>query len=76
MITSFTVAYLIVVALSAFAQSERFHLPALPFLLILAAYGLSNISNNEKKYFNWYLILLFFIFIAWNWFKMAGRGLA
>lgn len=76
MIISFTVAYLIVVALSAFAQSERFHLPALPFLLIIAAYGISNFSNSDKKYFNWYLIMIFLIFVAWNWFKLAGRGLA
>lgn len=76
LITSFTVGYLLVVALSAFAQSERFHLPALPFLLIIAAYGVSNVTNKEKKLFNGYLMLMFVIFIAWNWFKLAGRGMA
>lgn len=76
LITSFTVGYLLVIALSAFAQSERFHLPALPFLLIIAAYGVSNVTNNEKKLFNGYIMLMFVIFIAWNWFKLAGRGMA
>lgn len=75
LITSFTVGYLLVVALSAFAQSERFHLPALPFLLIIAAYGVSNVTNKEKKLFNGYIMLMFVIFIAWNWFKLAGRGM-
>lgn len=75
LITSFTVGYLLIIALSAFAQSERFHLPALPFMLIIAAYGISMISNKEKKIFNAYLILMFIIFVAWNWFKLAGRGM-
>jgi hypothetical protein len=75
LITSFTVGYLLVIALSAFAQSERFRLPALPFMLIIAAYGISNITNKEKKIFNLYLVLLLVIFIAWSWFKLAGRGM-
>ena len=37
--------YLAVIALSAFAQSERFHLPALPFALLFAAYGVSPMRN-------------------------------
>jgi hypothetical protein len=75
LIVTFTIGYLMVVALSAFAQSERFHLPALPFFLVIAAYGISIISNREKKVFNMYLVLLFVIFVAWNWFKLAGRGM-
>ncbi len=75
LISSFTIGYLIIIALSAFAQSERFHQPALPFLLIIAAFGLSKVTNSEKKYFKWYLIFLFVALIAWNWFKLAGRGL-
>ena len=50
LIGSFTFGYLIIIALSAFAQSERFHQPVLPFELILAAFGISIITNKEKKY--------------------------
>lgn len=75
LISSFTVGYLLVIAVSAFAQSERFHLPALPFLLIISAYGISNITNKEKKAFNLYLALMLVIYVAWSWFKLAGRGL-
>lgn len=67
--------YLIVIALSAFAHSERFHLPALPFALIMAAYGVSIVSNKQKKWYNYWLILIFVANIAWAWFKLRGRGM-
>ena len=67
--------YLIVIALSAFAHSERFHLPALPFALMLAAYGVSILSNKQKKWYNYWLMLIFVANIAWAWFKLKGRGL-
>ena len=44
--------------------------------MMFAAYGITQVTNSTKKYFTWYLVLLFAIFIAWNWFKLAGRGMA
>ena len=76
LIGSFTLGYLIVIAMSAFAQSERFHQPVLPFELIMAAYGLSMITNKTKKYFTWWMMLMFVAIVAWSWFKLAGRGMA
>jgi hypothetical protein len=76
LIGSFTVGYLLVVAMSAFAQSERFHQPVLPFLMVLAAFGISKVTNKQKKYFTWYLAFMFMAIVAWSWFKLAGRGLA
>ena len=67
--------YLVVIALSAFAHSERFHLPALPFSLILAALGVSLLTNKQKKLFNYWFIFIFVANIAWAWFKLKGRGL-
>jgi len=75
LIISFSLGYLVVIALSAFAHSERFHLPALPFLLILAAVGISQQKNKSKKYYLWYLVFLFVAIVGWSWFKLAGRGL-
>jgi len=72
---SFTIGYLLVMAFSAFAQSERFHQPALPFILILAAVGVSKSTNKTKKYFLWWLGFIFVAIVGWNWFKLAGRGL-
>lgn len=73
---SLTVGYLIVLALSTFAHSGRFHLPVIPFELIFAAFGISLITNKAKKYYNFYLIFLFIAIIGWTWFKLAGRGMA
>lgn len=75
LILFFTTGYLIIISLSAFAQSERFHQPVLPFLLVFAAYGLSETSVKQSKYINWYALLIFLIMVGWSWFKLAGRGL-
>ncbi len=75
---SFLLGYLVVLTMSTFAQSERFHQPAMPFEFMFAAYGLS-IAVTQKKYKRWFTYwcgLIFVATIVWNWFKMAGRGLA
>lgn len=75
---SFMVGYLVVLTMSTFAQSERFHQPVTPFEFMFAAYGLS-IAVTKKKYKRWFVywcLLMFVACIAWNWFKLAGRGLA
>ena len=76
LLEAFFVGYLLILAFSAFAQSERFHQPILPLYMIFAAYGITQVTNSTKKYFTWYMVLLFVIIIAWNWFKLAGRGMA
>ncbi len=75
LLLTFTLGYLIIIAMSAFAQSERFHQPALPFLMIFAAVGISKITNKEKLYFIWYLAFIFVAILGWSWFKLAGRGI-
>lgn len=75
---SFMLGYLVVLTMSTFAQSERFHQPAMPFELMFAAYGLS-IAVTKPKYKRWFTYwcaLMIVACIAWNWFKMAGRGLS
>ena len=67
--------YLVVIALSEFAHSERFHLPALPFSLIFAALGISYLNNKHKKWYNYWYMLIFVANIAWAWFKLRGRGM-
>lgn len=70
---SFIFSYIFVLASSGFALSERFHLPLAPFLLIFVAYGISQMTNKNKKYYVPYLIIISLIVIGWNWFKLAGR---
>lgn len=75
---SFMLGYLVVLTMSAFAQAERFHQPVMPFEFMFAAYGLS-IAITRPKYKRWFTYwcgAMFVAAIAWNWFKLAGRGLA
>ena len=69
--------YLVVLVFSNFAQSERFHQPILPLSLMFAALGISLIKENlwVKRYFNYWCVLMFLAALAWNWFKLAGRGM-
>lgn len=75
LLSSFLVTYLVILALSSFAHSERFHIPALPFELIFAAYGITQFSNKYKRFFTFYLVFISIAIIGWSWFKLAGRGL-
>ena len=74
LLSSFLLGYLMIIAFSAFAHSERFHQPALPLIVVFAAYGIRHVTNKEKKYFNYYQLLIGAAIIAWSWFKLAGRG--
>lgn len=67
--------YLIIMAMSQFAQSERFHQPALPFEMMFAAYALCNLKKKHARLFNFWLVFIFVAEIGWNWFKLAGRDL-
>lgn len=77
-ILSYTCGYLVVLVFSQFAQSGRFHMPIVPFLMLFAAYGIQLAKNNKRLQRGFTLVLIAEIAISlfWNWFKLAGRGLA
>lgn len=68
-------SYLFILSASGYALSERFHLPALPFMIILAGYGITNMNKKYASYYIPYLVIIGVIIIGWNWFKLAGRGM-
>lgn len=75
---SFLLGYLLVLVVSSFPHSERFHQPVMSFEMMFAAYGMS-VFAERKKYKRWFLywcVLIFVVIMAWSWFKLAGRGLA
>lgn len=74
LILSFMLSYLAIVAMSTFAISERFHLPALPFIITFAAHGITQVNLKTKTKYIFYLVFLVTIILAWNWFKLAGRA--
>lgn len=72
---SFVVAYLGIVSSSGFANSERFLLPGLPVLLIMAAYGISLLDAKSFKFVKiWYWVVPIMA-VAWAYFKLGSRGL-
>ena len=70
-----TCGYLLVIAFSNFAHSERFHFPVLAFELMFAAYGVTQVTNRHKRWFMFWLMGMCFANIAWSWIKLAGRGM-
>ena len=75
MIGSFVIAYLGIVSTSGFANSERFLLPGLPVLLIMAAYGVTLLNAKNYKFIKiWYYVVPVMAF-AWAFFKLGSRGL-
>lgn len=76
-ILAYTCAYLGILVFSSFAQSGRFHMPIWPMLMIFAAYGVQ-LAKTDKRMRKWFMYTLYievFICLAWNWFKLAGRGM-
>lgn len=75
LIGSFVIAYLGIISVSGFANSERFLLPGLPILLIMAAYGISLLDAKNYKFVKiWYYIVPV-MSLAWAYFKLGSRGL-
>lgn len=75
LVGSFVIAYLGIVSASGFANSERFLLPGLPVLLILAAYGVTLLDARNYRFIKvWYWIVPLLIF-GWAFFKLGSRGL-
>ncbi|MCR5444435.1 MAG: hypothetical protein K6E96_01970 [Bacteroidales bacterium] len=75
LIGSFVIAYLGIVSSSGFANSERFLLPALPGLLIMAAYGISLLNSKNYRFVRlWYYVVPLMV-LGWAYFKLGSRGL-
>lgn len=66
--------YLAALTLSSFAHSGRFHEPAVPLELMFAAAGLSLCPKIVAKMWKPTLVFEMIVIIAWNWFKLKGRG--
>ena len=76
-ILAYTVGYHLVLVMSEFAHSGRFHMPVIPMLMLFAAYGIQVAKTNARvrKWFPIVLVIEVIACLAWNWFKLAGRGM-
>lgn len=76
-IIAFLCGYLAALVFSNYAQSGRFHMPVIPLLMMFGAYGISLVKQRHK-FLTWYYMFLIgevFACLAWNWFKLKGRGM-
>lgn len=76
-ILAYTLGYLMVLVMSNFAQSGRFHMPVWPMIMLFAAYGIQIAKSNGKvrRWFPVVLVIEVLACLAWNWFKLKGRGM-
>lgn len=76
-ILAYTVGYHVVLVMSNFAHSGRFHMPVIPMLMLFAALGIQIAKTNARvrRWFSIVLVAEVAICLAWNWFKLKGRGM-
>ena len=72
---AFVIAYLGVISLSGYSNAERFLLPALPGLICMWAYGLSELRMKSYRLLTPWCILVFLMEFGWAYFKLGSRGL-
>lgn len=75
LIGSFVIAYLGVVSLSGYSNSERFLLPGLPCLIMMWAYGLSALRERTYQLLTPWCVIVFLMEFGWAYFKLGSRGL-
>ena len=74
-IGSFVIAYLGVISLSGFSNSERFLLPGLPALIMMWAYGVSSLRKETYKLLTPWCVIVIAMEIGWAYFKLGSRGI-
>ena len=72
---AYELSYLAIIMFSFAANSERFHEPAVPLLIIMAAYAMTHLRHKDLRIFYVYCGLLFVALFIWNWLKLSARGL-
>mgnify|MGYP003293502499 CR=1 FL=1 len=75
LVGTFTVGYLGVISVSGYGNAERFLLPGLPCLLVMAAYGISKLNARNYKYVKYWYVVVVLMEVAWAYFKIGSRGL-
>ena len=75
LVGSYTLIYAFIIAFTFAFNSERYHFPVMPGLLIMAAYTMQRFRKRDFKFYYAYCVLLLVAIVAWNYIKLAGRGL-
>lgn len=84
---SYLLGYLIILVVSTYAQSGRFHMPVIPFEMMFAAYCINVVLNGTinkpvflksrtfKRWFGLWCFICIAFAIFWQWFKLEGQGI-
>ncbi|MCQ2319881.1 MAG: glycosyltransferase family 39 protein [Bacteroidales bacterium] len=75
LVGSFVIGYLGIISTTGFANSERFLLPGLPCLIIMWAYGVSELTPKSIKFVKYWYVIVLIMEIGWAYFKIGSRGL-
>lgn len=75
LIGTYELSYLAIIMFSFAANSERFHEPAVPLIMLMAAYAMTHLRHKDLKIFYIYCSVLFAALFVWNWLKLSARGL-
>ena len=75
LIGAYELSYLAIIIFSFAANSERYHEPAVPLIVLMSAYAMTHLRRKDLKLFYIYCGLLFVAMVVWNWLKLSARGL-
>jgi hypothetical protein len=75
LIGAYELSYLVIIMFSFAANSERYHEPAVPLIMLTAAYAMTHLRRKDLKLFYVYCGVLFVALLVWNWLKLSARGL-
>ncbi len=75
LIGAYELSYLAIIMFSFAANSERYHEPAVPLIVLMSAYAMTHLRRKDLKLFYIYCRLLCVALVVWNWLKLSARGL-
>ena len=75
LIGAYELSYLTIVVFTFTSNSERYYEPAIPLILVMAAYAMTHLRHKDLRLFYVYCGLLFMALFLWNWLKLAARGM-
>ena len=72
---AYELSYLAIIMFSFAANSERYHEPDLPLIVLMSAYAITHLRHKDLRLFYVYCGVLFVALVVWNWLKLSARGL-
>ena len=75
LVGAYELSYLAMIMFSFAANSERFHEPAVPLIMLMAAYAMTHLRRKDLRIFYIYCGFLFVALVVWNCLKLSARGM-